>query len=260
MNCVKRWLGAGNRGAPKVVLDVASEGTIGADEPDGIPVTGDPDNDIDPDDNLSCPDTISPLPEMPASWWGHLVADSDETPVSPEDCKLVLEFVGRRMRHGQLKAPATSPHRTSTEDGSNAPILTTEDKIAFGEAIAGITTVGELHSAIEEHFGPPGWSTLVRFWHATACIHEPTSITTRIPMSGLHPEAQPLEDHLPETGRTSPPSPASLQSEAEALRSLPGAVRRFWLHEPPLRPWRYSETGFEKEWRLDREGDGSWCG
>jgi hypothetical protein len=45
------------------------------------------------------------------------------------------------------------------------------------------------------------------------------------------------------------------------LRTMPPKVAAFMLHtprEPP--PWRYRETGAEREFREQCESDGAWCG
>jgi hypothetical protein len=180
---------------------------------------------------------LLPPPAQSETWWSSLVFGSEDAPVSPQDAFLVLAHVAYRL--GYARAVIGNPH-------------------------IGLGTVDQLHEMLEALYGAPGWTALTACWHAAAGITRPArahaSITNRIPMSGLHPERQPLEEHLPQTGRTSPPSPASLQSEAEALRSLPGAVRRFWLYEPRVPAWRHQETAGEGQWRLDRESDGAWCG
>jgi hypothetical protein len=219
----------------------------------GNPITpGDPNDGVDPDDrgNVDSFYAISP------GRWGELVCGAEEGSVSAEEARAVFWHIRQRLVVGEQAAQTPSPR---PQDNTLARLTASEGRDS--EKVDFITAVGQLHEAIEAHFGPSGWTALVQCWHEAAGIHEPTSISTRTPVaSGSHPEEQPLEEHLPVTGRTSSPSPASLQSEAEVLRSLPGAVRRFWLYEPPLRPWRYSETAGDREQRESMEQTGSWCG
>jgi hypothetical protein len=239
----------------------------------------DPDDRIDPDDqgNVDSFYAISP------GRWAELVSGSDRDPVSAEVARAVFHSIGQRLALGQTAQTPSLPPQADTlarltapedgsgapilssalpgtskddvtagdaEAGSNAPVLTTEDKIASGEAISRVTTVGQLHEVIEAHFGQSGWETLVRIWHTQAGIEPPTrvhaSITNRIPEGEL---SQPQN------------RACSLAREAEAIAGLPGAVRRFWLREPPVPPaWRRQESEAERQWREDREGDGAWCG
>jgi hypothetical protein len=108
-------------------------------------------------------------------------------------------------------------------------------------------TVEGLHTTIEEHYGGPGWTALMECWHGAAGIAQPTRSHADIPK------------RIPEFGSPSSSFP-SLESEAQALRKLPPAVARFWLKEPHVPAWRYSETAGEKELRERMEADGSWCG
>jgi hypothetical protein len=106
-------------------------------------------------------------------------------------------------------------------------------------------TVGQLHEAIEDAFGSAGWTAF------TAGIQEPerspADIPKRIPKFG----SPSLSSSLPA---------ASPESEPETLRKLPVAVARFWLKEPHVPAWRYSETADEQGLRERMEADGSWCG
>ena len=147
---------------------------------------------------------------------------------------------------------------SAAEGGNRAPVLSSSreqiheasDRKTWNEKLDFISTVGQLHEAIEAHFGEAGWKALVESWHAAAGITRPArvhaSITNRTP-----------EGELPQ-----PQLPAcSLQCEAEAIAGLPGAVRRFWLREPPVPPaWRRQENEADRQWREGREGDGAWAG
>jgi hypothetical protein len=180
---------------------------------DNVPAAGDGPDDL----HVEAP------PEQTEAWWSRLLFNPDDTPVSPQEAVLALQYVTYRLGLRRSEIPTLS------------------------SAI----TVGELHTTIKELYGAQGWTALVLLWQAAAGITRPArvhaSIPNRIPV-------QKVTHGLPLS-----PSP-SLENETRALRELPGAVRRFWLHEPPLRPWRYSATGSEKEWRVDQEGDGAWAG
>jgi hypothetical protein len=130
------------------------------------------------------------------------------------------------------------------------------DRKMWNERLDFISTVGQLHEALERCFGEAGWQALTGIWCETNGIVQPTrssiDITNRIP-------EQNQTHGLPLTPSPSRASSLDLESEAKALRELPRGIRKFWLHEPPLRAWRYSETS-EKELREDRESDGAWAG
>jgi hypothetical protein len=196
---------------------------------DGVKVSDptDPDDAIDPDDLIAtepvqCP-LLLPPPVKPETWWSALVFGSDNADVSPQDASLALAHVAYRLGYARFDVGLS--HNDMTVEG--------------------------LHTIIEERYGGPGWTALMECWHAVAGIKQPEHKFTQtdIPV------------RIPETSRTSLPSfSSSTESEAEALRQLPLAIARFWLKEPHVPAWRYSETADEQELRERMEADGSWCG
>jgi hypothetical protein len=89
------------------------------------------------------------------------------------------------------------------------------------------------------------------------------------------PEAAQTSGRCPDTpeGSNAPESPSVARAVAAGapalpdlldpavLATMPPQVARFMLHEPRTPPpWRYRETGAEREVREQRESDGSWCG
>jgi hypothetical protein len=78
---------------------------------------------------------------------------------------------------------------SAAEGGNRAPVLSSareqiheaSDRKTWNEKLDFITTVGQLHAVIAEHFGSPGWSTLVTLWHAAAGITRPTRVRASIP-------------------------------------------------------------------------------
>jgi hypothetical protein len=76
--------------------------------------------------------------------------------------------------------------------------------------------------------------------------------------SGRHPDTAEQSGAAAQTAGTSPP-PDLL--DPVALRTMPPRVAAFMLREPrEPAPWRYRETGAEREWREQCENDGAWCG
>ena len=88
-------------------------------------------------------------------------------------------------------------------------------------------------------------------------------------------EAEQTSGRCPDTGDGSkaPQSPPRATAAAAgtpampdlldpvALRTMPPQVAAFMLYEPrELPPWRYRETGAEREFRERCESDGAWCG
>jgi hypothetical protein len=262
-------------------------GTVG--EPDmGNPITpGDPNNDIDPDDNLSASDAIPPPPEMPTAWWTHMVLDPDDTPLSPEDCKLVFEFVGRRMWHGHicpvicgnndgndspvlaeppsqgcpsLHSQSEGTARLSSSEGdSGAPILpghSMSDGVTAGDAEPGKiwnekvdfpATIGALHEAIES-IGPNAWSVFVGLWHSACGIEPPTKPSIDITNRTLARES--AEGLL-----RSRESVETLQQPVtrQGFTSEARVARWFDRPEPVPLAWRSSLPPADAD-------DGSWCG
>jgi hypothetical protein len=198
---------------------------------DGVKVgegePSDPDDVIDPDDLIGTAPVqcalLLPPPVKPETWWTALVLGSENDAVAPQDASLALAHVACRL--GYARAVMGNPH-------------------------IGLGTVGQLQEMLEALYGEAGWKALVECWHAAAGITRPTrvhaSITNKIP-----------EGELPQ-----PQIPAcSLAREAEALRSLPGAVRRFWLYEPrDPPPWRQKESESERLQREALESLGGWTG
>ena len=130
-------------------------------------------------------------------------------------------------------------------------------RAVMGNPISAKATVGQLHEAIEAHFGPTGLEGIGGMLGARRQGPRAHQYLEQNTGSGS-PRPNPWRI-IYRKPATSPPSPASLQSEAEALRSLPGAVRRFWLYEPRVPP-ASQETAGERQLRLSMEQTGSWCG
>jgi hypothetical protein len=224
-----------------------------------VTVGDDPDDSIDPDDDLSKTDAIPPLPEMPGNWWARMVCGAENESVTSLDAESVFKHIERRLMVQQTaQTPSARPQDgsiarlPSSEGGSSAPILPL-DGIAFSEVISRATTIGQLHEAIAEHYGEAGWETLVRLWQEQTGITQPARVHANI--TNRTPE-QKVTAGLPV-----PSSSSSQESEAKAISSLPLRVARFWLREPLAPPaWRRQENEAEGQWREDREADGAWCG
>ena len=73
---------------------------------------------------------------MPPAWWTHVVFDRAQAPVSTQDAKLVFEFITRRL----VERDGSGDTRGAQCD-------------MWIETLDGVTTVGDLHEAIEA-FGP----------------------------------------------------------------------------------------------------------
>lgn len=242
----------------------------------------DPDDSIDPDDGLSVSDVIPPPPEMPTAWWTHMVLDPDETLVTPEDCKLVLECISRKLSLGQVHPSVISPctalppstdgppvHLSSSEDDSGAPILpgvmvhSRGDDVTVGDAepvkmwtgkvdFMSITKVGQLHEAIAGYFGAPGWAAMMECWHKACGIEAPAKEEKRQPKNAY--ASNPAEEPH---GK---PDSAEQLVTRQGFTSQARVMRWFERPEPVPPAWRHQETVGEKEWRESMEETGTWCG
>jgi hypothetical protein len=132
-----------------------------------------------------------------------------------------------------------------------------------------IRTIGALHEAIEERFGPPGWPALMECWEASrSVIRTGTDPVNGQSRSGMMPGCDitsrtsgqcnlPGHDEYDQGARqknVTHPFPIQAEnhsSEAEAaaraISELPPRVRRFWLADEEHTPaWRHQETGAEQ--------------
>jgi hypothetical protein len=226
------------------------------------PIADDPNDSPDPDDSARNPDAEIPPPEMPAEWWTRMALDPDQTPVTATDVQTVFEFISRRLRAPSATTGAIPPLADATPVcvlPSQGGGRQTQSNATADVEFASVTTVGELHESVAQHFGPAGWTALVSFWQQAVGIQQPG----RQPKPGCAPIIAVETDRKADTPL--PPLPSSAFQMEEGLRralpEMPGRVAAFLLHTPRDPPaWRYQESAEERAERQALENLGAWTG
>jgi hypothetical protein len=175
----------------------------------------------------SLPALPSPLPsEMPSSFWTSLHFGKPDSRVSPEDARLCLALIERRLAEGHSSGgPIKRDPGVNTEAAQSLP-----------------TTVGALHELIYQLYDFSGWFAFQQLYHEAAGLqpkrHKRVDATNVIPNG----DAKPVNCDAIEPGL------------AAAIVQAPSRVMR-WMLAPPREPppWRTSPPppGID---------DGSWCG
>jgi hypothetical protein len=222
--------------------------TAGADEPDDRAIA----------------DAVAAVPELPCSWWIRMTLDPDDTPVSANDVRLVFlhirhRLAGQEATTGALPPPADAiPARLLPSEGQDSGQA--HSSATVGELFDSITTVGQLHEAIDTS---NAWSTFTACWCEACGVeepkkeekHNPKTASDSILAAELH--GKPALPLLPL------PADAPLLEEGlhRSLSEMPQKVAAFLLHTPPDPPaWRYSESPNEKAVREQLEAEGCWTG
>jgi hypothetical protein len=259
----------------KVVLERVSEGAIGADEPDRIPVTvGDPDNDIDSDANIDPDDvaTFTPLPPMPCSWWIRMTLDPSDTLVTAEDAGLCLALVRARLnatvgrQASQDAVPALIEAGQGGDSGNSDWGDGGPDK-ALEYNVSLPTTIGSLHERIES-LASGAWQTFVELWQSACDIPAPQK--DRPLGRRFRPGAAPIDDSAAVAPAATPclevlrrPPDNGYQLDeglSAAILKAPPKVQAMLLHSPTPPMWQYQESEGEKAERLALEDIGGWVG
>ena len=160
-----------------------------------------------------------------------MARDPDQTPVNPTDAQTVFEFIGRRLASG---APA-------------------------GTKFDSVTTIGELHESIAQHFGPAGWTALASFWAEAAGLPQSKHLGERCLGPG-EPSNAPQSPEVPAEGAIGAPVQPDLLDPA-VLSTMPDRVAgwlRYQPRDPP--PWVYQESAGEKADREFLQDEGAWTG
>jgi hypothetical protein len=170
--------------------------------------------------------------EMPSSWWEALLFGKPNYVVRFEDSRLALALIEARLAEGH---------------DSGQPIKRDPGAIvSVGDELP--TTVGALHEQIYQLYDSRGWFAFQQLYHEAA---------------GLHPRPKMADASNAVTGGDAAPlnCDAIEPGLAQAVMQAPTRVMR-WMLAPPREPppWRYRETGAEREAREQRESDGAWCG
>jgi hypothetical protein len=135
----------------------------------------------------------------------------------------------------------------------------TQSGATAGVEFASVTTVGELHESLTQHFGPAGWAALVSLWQEVAGIQQPRRQPKLdfTPIPAAEPDGK-VDTPLPLLPGNTPFLEEGLH---RALPGMPPQVAAFLLHVPRDPPaWRYQESEGERAERQALENLGAWTG
>jgi hypothetical protein len=190
---------------------------------------------------------INPLPAQAERWWSSLLLGPEGAAVCPQDACLVFEHITCRL--GLRMSETPTPFSA--------------------------ITVGELHTAIEESYGKPGWTAFVQCWQEAAGIKQPERKSIRSDTDALNRIPEQTNPTVVSAQSTSfksttfdteqppmPPTPYDLDPAfARAIGTAPRKVAAFLLHVPRDPPaWRQKESESERSQREQLERIGGWPG